>query len=172
MKQHKTQLGSMAVTCLPLNYHQCHMLSKKMGERGRGRDQMFHSVFACFFVFLFILLFLCLVLVTLLLLSCTSLYSLFLCLSFVFFCFFSLRLWSLRFCFVVLRYHYYFQRSITYGPILLLLSVPIIAHYLFSMTISWWKDVSSINKSLSLNRFIYDLLRWCYHHLSLNVTTP
>ena len=170
MKQHKTQLGSMAVTCLPLNYHQRHMLSKKMGERGRGRDQMFHSVFACFFVFLFILLFLCLVLVTLLLLSCTSLYSLFLCLSFVFLLFFLLGYGHfvfalLYFVIIITSHNHLWSHSSA-------LSVPIIAHYLFSMTISWWKDVSSINKSLSLNRFIYDLLWWCYHHLSVNVTTP
>ena len=136
MKQHKTQLGSMAVTCLPLNYHQRHMLSKKMGERGRGRDQMFHSVFACFFVFLFILLFLCLVLVTLLLLSCTSLYSLFLCLSFVFFAFFfsQVMVTSFLLCCTSLSLllptvnHLWSHSSA--------LSVPIIAHYLFSMTIS------------------------------------
>ena len=73
--------------------------------------------------------------------------------SLSFFCvfclFFSLRLWSLRFCFVVLRYHYYFQRSITYGPILLLCQFPL------SPIISFqWLSVDEKMSLVSINHYL------------------
>ena len=104
VKQHKTQVGSVAETSLLHRLSSMPYAFKQNGGRGRGWDKSFISVFACFLSLSISFSSSCLVCW---LLFCTSLYSLISLSVFFIFLFFSVRLVTLLY-FVIFAYSFFF----------------------------------------------------------------